>query len=105
MSHKHSLDLLTATAADLRKLLEAGEITSVDLVNLYLNQITKHNHQGLALNAIISTAPLDSLLDEATALDAERAKTGPRSRLHGIPIILKVRLFLLFFSFIRSKGL
>lgn len=90
MLAKRSFDLLTATAGDVRRLLEAGEATSTELVKVYLGQIAKHNHEGLKLNAMISTAALDSLLSEARALDKERVETGPRSRLHGMPIILKV---------------
>jgi len=90
MAMKHDINLLTATAGDVRRLLEAGEASSVELVKLYLKQISSHNHEGLGLNAIISVAAENSLLEEASKLDAERSKDGPRSRLHGIPIILKV---------------
>jgi amidase len=90
MSPNSRLNLITATAGDLRPLLEAGEFTSVELVELYLAQIAAHNHAGMKLNAIITTAPTDRVLDEARALDEERRMTGPRSRLHGIPVILKV---------------
>ncbi|EEU37128.1 uncharacterized protein NECHADRAFT_52302 [Fusarium vanettenii 77-13-4] len=89
MSSKCRPNLLTATAGELRQLLDAGDCTSVDLVSLYLKQIAAHNHDGMKLNAIISTAPLDRVLDEARALDQERREKGPWSRLHGIPIILK----------------
>lgn len=90
MSSKCRPNLLTATAGELRRLLDAGDCTSVDLVNLYLEQIEAHNHDGMKLNAMISTAPLERVLEEARALDQERREKGPRSRLHGIPIILKV---------------
>ncbi|UPK93858.1 hypothetical protein LCI18_004793 [Fusarium solani-melongenae] len=89
MSSKCHPNLLTATTGELRRLLDAGECTSVELVNLYLKQIAAHNHDGMKLNAIISTAPLDRVLEEARASDHERREKGPRSRLHGIPIILK----------------
>jgi hypothetical protein len=36
MPLNRKLDLLTATAGDLRRLLEVGEYTSVELVKLYL---------------------------------------------------------------------
>ena len=92
--HQHGvyahLNLLTATAGDVRRLLEAGAITSVELVKLYLKQIARHNREGVQLNAMISVVPKDLLLEEAKKPDAERAETGPRSRMHGIPIILKV---------------
>jgi len=90
MPLKHNINLLTATAGDVRRLLEVGEASSVELVKLYLKQISAHNHEGLKLNAMISVAAESSLLEEASKLDAERSKSGPRSRLHGIPIILKV---------------
>jgi len=90
MSGKRAICHLTATAGDLRKLLDTGEYESVELVDMYLNQISKHNHDGMKLNAIISTRPLDDALAEARALDAERAQSGPWSRLHGIAIVLKV---------------
>lgn len=88
---KMSVNVLTATASDLRKLLDAREVTSVELVKLYLEQIATHNHQGRKLNAVIATAPVDRVLEEARILDAERAAKGPRSNLHGIPILVKVR--------------
>lgn len=88
-----SVNVLTATASDLRKLLDVGEVTSVELVKLYLEQIAKHNHQGRKLNAVIETAPVDRVLEEARTLDAERATQGPRSNLHGIPILVKVRFY------------
>jgi len=84
-------DPLAATASDLQKLLDAGVVTSEDLVNIYLAQVEKHNHHGMRLNAIISTAPKDTLLAAARALDQERRTLGKRGPLHGIPIVVKVR--------------
>ncbi|KAJ5509770.1 hypothetical protein N7527_011913 [Penicillium freii] len=89
MARKHTVDVLTATASDLRNLLDSGEVSSVKLVGLYLDQIARHNKQGLMLNAMISTASADHVLEEARMLDTERAQKGRRSNLHGIPIILK----------------
>ncbi|KAL8746460.1 MAG: hypothetical protein Q9190_001522 [Brigantiaea leucoxantha] len=43
------------------------------------------------LNAVISTAPETFLIEEAQTLDAERRKSGPRSKLHGMPILLKAK--------------
>ncbi|CRL23447.1 Amidase [Penicillium camemberti] len=89
VTRKHTIDVLTATASDLRNLLDLGEVSSVELVGLHLDQIARHNKQGLVLNAMISTASADRVLEEARMLDTERAQKGPRSKLHGIPIILK----------------
>lgn len=91
MTRKHTIDVLTATASDLRNLLNSGEVSSVELVGLYLDQISRHNRQDLMLNAMISTASAERVLKEGRKLDTERAQKGPRSKLHGIPIILKVR--------------
>ncbi|PCG89628.1 Amidase [Penicillium occitanis (nom. inval.)] len=86
---KRYIDVLTATAADLCRLLEAGQTTSVNIVEAYLAQIEKHNKTGLGLRAIISTAPRDTVLSRATKLDTERLNGKIRSGLHGIPIIIK----------------
>lgn len=93
MLAKGDFNILAATAGDVRRLLENKETTSVELVKLYLEQIAKHNHDGMQLNAMITTAPVNSVLKEAEALDMEREHSGPRSKLHGIPIILKVCFF------------
>lgn len=84
------IDPLTATAKSLQDLLENGTSTGVDLVDLYLDQLEKHNRGGLKINAIISTAPRDLLTQRAMALDNERGQTGLRSLMHGIPVIIKV---------------
>lgn len=90
MTAHYSLDLLTVTASDLQRLLEARIVSSTDLVKLYLQQIRTHNHDGLGLRAIISVKSEASLIAEARALDEERWTSGPRSALHGIPITMKV---------------
>ncbi|RSL60487.1 hypothetical protein CEP54_006738 [Fusarium duplospermum] len=64
-------------AGELRRLLDAGDCTNLELVNLYLKQIVAHNYDGMKLNAIISTAPLDRVLEEARALDQERREKCP----------------------------
>lgn len=43
----------------------------------------------MELNAIISIAPEKELLDETNTFDQERVKIGTRSKLYGIPIIVK----------------
>ena len=83
------IDVLTATAEDLRKELEDGTITTLELAELYTHQIDLHNHTGLHLNAMISLAPQDQLHNQAVALDKERAEGKIRGPLHGIPVILK----------------
>lgn len=84
------LDLLTATVGDLRQLLTRGEVNSVDLVKKYLDQIDRHNHRGMMLNAVISTAPEEDVFQQAINLDQERAEGRVRGPMHGIPVIIKV---------------
>lgn len=84
------LDLPNITAIELTNLLSADKLTSVELVQACLAQIDAHNHKGLCLNAVISTAPDGLLFDLAKRLDEERRNGKIRSALHGIPIILKV---------------
>lgn len=53
----------------------------------YFARIEEVNLQGPVLRAVIETNP--SALDEAAALDFERLLHGPRSALHGIPVLVK----------------
>lgn len=83
-----TVDVLTLTASVARQLLDNKIITSVQLVKAYLTQIEAHNHNGMNLNAFISVAPEQDLLERAHVLDQERQR-GLRSELHGIPFIAK----------------
>ncbi|KAG8763151.1 hypothetical protein FRC12_008680 [Ceratobasidium sp. 428] len=80
-------DLYEASIVELQTGLDKGHFTSVDLVKAYLIRIDEVNIKGPALQAVIETNP--SALEQAAALDTERKKSGKRSALHGIPIILK----------------
>lgn len=51
--------LLFLPAREIRSKLAFGETTSVGLVDLFLDQIKRHNHAGLALNSILSACPRD----------------------------------------------
>lgn len=85
--HPHSLQL---PAHAYRTLLDEKQLTSEVLVNHFLDQIERHNTNGLGLKAIISVCPRQIALMHARALDEERQNGRLRSDLHGIPIILKV---------------
>jgi len=76
--------LLEATIQDLQTGLSNGRFTARALVELYLARIQLLDPQ---VNAIIELNP--DALAIADALDQERAAQGPRSLLHGIPILLK----------------
>ena len=81
------IDLLVVTAAELEKDLACGNLTSVDLVNACLDQIDQHDGY---LHAMISVAPRASLVQQAQKLDDERKNDKIRSKLHGIPVLVKV---------------
>ncbi len=76
-----------ATIDEVNQAFDAGILTSQQLVQLYLNRIEAYDKQGPSLNSIIAINP--NALSEAVALDLERQTMGPRSLLHGIPIVLK----------------
>ena len=76
-----------ATIFDIQKAFDQGTLTSEELVGMYLKRIEKYDQQGPALNSILTLN--EEAITEARKLDIERSKTGPRSLLHGIPIIPK----------------
>src|SRR5688572_10990552 len=82
-----SFDLATATIEDINAAFDSGALTSERLVQMYLDRIEAYDKAGPAINAMIYVNP--DALEEARALDAERKESGPRSKLHGIPVILK----------------
>ncbi|KAM6533989.1 hypothetical protein FALCPG4_006928 [Fusarium falciforme] len=69
-------DVLTTTADDLRKRLEAGTITSLEIVESYLSHIEAHNTTGAKCRAVISTPPRFQLIAWAAQLDEERRRGG-----------------------------
>nr|WP_245205699.1 MULTISPECIES: amidase family protein [unclassified Rhizobium] len=82
--------LVGVDAAKLQKALSAGQITSVKLVQAYLDRIKAYDapHEGIpGLRAVIDLNK-DALAD-AKALDEERAAGKIRGPLHGIPILVK----------------
>jgi len=79
--------LESATIADINAAFEAGALTSEKLVQLYLNRIEAYDQKGPRLNSIITLSP--KALERARELDAERRQSGPRSLLHGIPVVVK----------------
>lgn len=76
-----------ATIAQLQAQLAAGELTAEELARRYIARIEAIDQQGPGLHSILQINP--AALDIASELDRERAASGPRSPLHGIPILLK----------------
>lgn len=72
---------------ELGRAMEAGETSSLEIVEAYLERIEAYDQVGPALNAIAHANP--GARDEARALDLERKERGARGPLHGIPILVK----------------
>ncbi|MAG72646.1 MAG: amidase family protein [Vicinamibacterales bacterium] len=84
------IDVTAATLEEVNRAFDAGTLTAEQLVSLYLARIAAFDKAGPTLNAVITLNP--EALDRARALDAERRSQGPRSRLHGVPVVLKDNL-------------
>lgn len=84
------ISLSSATIPQLNSAIDAGELNSEKLVELYLARIEAYDQQGPALNAVLLTNP--NALARARELDQERETSGRRSQLHGIPIVIKDNL-------------
>ncbi|MCT9819569.1 amidase [Microbacterium sp. W1N] len=83
------IDVVEASIADLRRALESGAATAVDLVEAYLARIDAYDGPGTAtaLNAVVVRNP--DALAEAAASDARRAAGDVRGPLEGIPYTAK----------------
>jgi amidase len=75
------------TIADINRAFDSGALTSERLVQICLARIQAYDRQGPSLHAVMALNP--KALEQARALDAERKAKGPRSPLHGIPVLLK----------------
>ena len=80
-------DLNEVTIDGLSASMASGERSARSVTEAYLARIAALDRQGPALRSVIETSP--DALAQADALDRERAASGPRSPLHGIPILLK----------------
>lgn len=85
--HPATADLATATAASLADDLAAGRTTSVALTRALLDRIAAVDDSGPGLRAVLAVSA--DALDQAAALDAERAAGTLRGPLHGIPALVK----------------
>jgi Asp-tRNA(Asn)/Glu-tRNA(Gln) amidotransferase A subunit family amidase len=79
--------LMEATIRETQAALEAGTVTSEELVRMYLARIEAYDEQGPSLNALNTIN--QNALNEARALDRERRRHRTRGPLHGIPVLLK----------------
>ena len=82
-------EVTEVSIAELRKALESGQTTAVELVKAYLARIDAYNgpETQTKLNAVVVRNP--DALAEAEASDARRARGEPLSPLDGIPYTAK----------------
>ena len=80
-------EVTESSISALQDALGKGRLTSRQLVEAYLARINAYDRKGPALNSIVTLNP--AALAQADALDRERATKGPRSLLHGIPVLVK----------------
>lgn len=72
---------------DIAAAIADGDITSVDLVNAYLQRISRIDRSGPNVRAVLSLNPL--ALERAEQLDVLYKSGGSAGPLHGVPILLK----------------
>jgi Asp-tRNA(Asn)/Glu-tRNA(Gln) amidotransferase A subunit family amidase len=78
--------LETESIEGLQGRLTAGTLTATDLTKAYLARIAVANTTGAAIQAVREVN--SKALAEAATSDAERAKSGSRGPLDGIPVLL-----------------
>ena len=78
--------IANASIAQLQRLMNAGRLSSRELVDIYLARIRAID-RGLDLSSVLELNPDARAI--AAGLDRERRASGPRGPLHGIPILLK----------------
>ncbi len=83
----HSFTVVETSIADLQAALTKRRVTSLDLVNQYLDRIASLDQKGPRVNSVLEINPDARKI--AKALDLERRHSGPRGPLHGIPVMLK----------------
>lgn len=83
------MDVVETPIRELRSALEAGKTTSVELVESYLERISRYDAPGTetALNSVV--VPNRSALEEAAESDARRARGETLGPLDGIPYTAK----------------
>ena len=76
--------------ARLQGAMDAGDLSSRELVDYYLDRIEALDHAGPDLRSVLEINPDARRI--ADTLDAERSDQGPRGPLHGIPVLLKANI-------------
>ena len=75
------------TIAELQRLMERGELTSVEIVDRLVGRIRQLDSDGPRVSSVVELNP--DAWQIAAALDRERAEGEVRGPLHGIPVLIK----------------
>jgi amidase len=75
------------TILELQEEMASGELTAKSITEMYLDQISRLDKDGPAINAVMELNP--DALEIAQALDEERRSGQVRGPLHGVPVIVK----------------
>src|SRR5688572_27632391 len=82
-----AFELAETTIEQLQQGMANGQYTAQSITELYLKRIEDLDRKGPSLYCLLETNP--DALRIAEQLDRERAQKGPRSPLHGIPVLVK----------------
>ena len=80
-------ELDEVTVSELADGFKAGRFTVRSIAELYISRINEIDKTGPALNSVIELNP--EALSIADSLDKELKEKGPRSYMHGIPVLIK----------------
>jgi amidase len=86
-SQSRPFDIMETTIEDIHAGYKSGQLTTRQVVQMYLDRIEAYDQKGPAINSIITLNK--GALEEADKLDAAFKRSGFVGPLHGIPIILK----------------
>ncbi|MDQ8204687.1 amidase family protein [Pelagicoccus sp. SDUM812003] len=79
--------LTTAGIQDIQDAMAAGALTAEKLIELSIARIEAYDQTGPEIKAVLTLN--EEALETARALDEEYKTSGPRSPLHGIPVLAK----------------
>jgi amidase len=80
-------ELEETTISELQDAMSSGHLSAQKIVEMYLTRIEALDRIGPEIRSIIEINPESIVIAEA--LDRERAVSGSRGPLHGIPVLLK----------------
>jgi amidase len=80
-------ELEEITISSLQDGMKSGKFTARSLVEMYSERIAEIDKSGPAINSVLELNP--DAMSIAGSLDQERKAKGPRSPLHGVPVLIK----------------